>query len=143
MTPDGRDELRDRTRINEVPPSDAAVVIRGGPDTLSLLRTHARRLHRAFVLDDEPVFGVSVFVALDDVGGASERGVLSGKLRTYPSIYRCTVGELLEFGLGLLPTFTRPHYTVLLPTLDSVEDLASALGTLRPNAYAEGREEER
>ena len=138
MTPDGRDELRDRTRGNEVPPSDAAVVIRGGPDTLSLLLTHARRLHRAYVLDGEPVFGVSVFVALDDVGAASERGVLSGKLRTYPSIYRCTVGELLEHGLGLLPTFTRPHYTVLLPSLDSVDDLASALGTLRPNAYAEG-----
>lgn len=135
---DEREELRDRIRVDEVPPDDAAVVIRGGPDTLSLLRTHARRLHRAFVLDGESVFGVSVFVALDDVGAASERGVLAGKLRSYPSIYRCTVGDLLERGLGLVPTFARPHYTVLLPALDSVDDLASALGTLRPNPYAEG-----
>lgn len=138
MTTDGREELRDRVRSDEIPPSDAAVVIRGGPDTLSLLRTHARRLHRAFVLDGVPVFGVSVFVAIDDVGAASERGVLSGKLRSYPSVYRCTVGDLLEHGLGLIPTFGRPHYTVLLPELDSVDDLASALGTLRPNPYAEG-----
>lgn len=138
MTTDGREELRERVRTDEMPPGDAAVVIRGGPDTLSLLHTHARRLNRAFVLDGMPVFGVSVFVALDDVGAASERGVLSGKLRSYPSIYRCTVGELLEAGLGLLPTFTRPHYTVLLPGLESVDDLASALGTLRPNPYAEG-----
>lgn len=137
MTSDGREELRDRVRSDEVPPIEAAVVIRGGPDTLSLLRTHARRLHRAFLLDGAPVFGVSVFVALDDVGAASERGVLSGKLRSYPSIYRCTVSELLESGLGLLPTFTRPHYTVLLPDLESVDDLASALGTLRANPYAE------
>jgi hypothetical protein len=138
MTSNGREELRDRVRSDEVPPGEAAVVIRGGPDTLLLLGTHARRLHRAFVLDGAPVFGVSVFVALDDVGAASERGVLSGRLRSYPSIYRCTVGDLLEHGLGLLPTFTRPHYTVLLPELDSVDDLASALGALRPNPYAEG-----
>ena len=138
MTSEGKDELRVRVRADEMPPSDAAVVIRGGPDSLSLLRTHARRLHRAFVLDGEPVFGVSVFVALDDVGPASERGVLSGKLRTYRSIYRCTVGELAATGLGLLPTFARPHYTVLLTELDSVDDLAAALGTLRPNPYAHG-----
>ncbi|MEQ9164418.1 MAG: hypothetical protein RLN74_17005 [Ilumatobacter fluminis] len=135
---DGREELRDRVRSGEIPTSDAAVVIRGGPDTLSLLRSHARRLNRAFLLDGEPVFGVSVFVALDDVGAASERGVLSGKLRSYPSIYRCRAGELFERGLGLLPTFARPHYTVLLPELEAVDDLAAALGTLLPNPYAEG-----
>jgi hypothetical protein len=86
MSTDGREELRRRVRVDEAPPADAAIVIRGGPDTLSLLSAHARRLHRAFVLDGEPVFGVSVFVALDDLGPASERGILSGKLRTYPSI---------------------------------------------------------
>ena len=55
---------------------DAAVVIRGGPDTPSLLRTHARRLNRLYVLDGEDVFGVSVFVAQDEIGPASERSIL-------------------------------------------------------------------
>ena len=137
MSTDGREELRRRVRVDEAPPADAAVVIRGGPDTLSLLSTHARRLHRAFVLDGEPVFGVSVFVALDDLGPASERGILSGKLRTYSSVYRCTTGELSDHGLMLLPTFVRPHYTVVLPDLGAVDALATALGRLLPNPYAE------
>ncbi len=89
------------------------------------------------MLDGAPVLGVSVFVALDDVGPASERGILSGKLRTYPSMYRCTAGDVMERGLELLPTFTRPHYTVVLPDLDAVDDLIAALGALRPNPYAE------
>ena len=84
------------------------------------------------------MFGISVFVALDDVGPISERGILSGKLRTYPSIYLCTAGELIERDLRLLPTFRRPHYTVVLEDLDAVDDLAAVLGTLRPNPYAEG-----
>jgi hypothetical protein len=89
------------------------------------------------VLDGEPVFGVSVFVALDDLGPASERGILSGKLRTNPSVYRCTASELSDRGLMLLPTFVRPHYTVVLPDVDAVDALATALGRLRPNPYAE------
>ncbi len=80
MTKDGREERRDRVRSDEAPSSDASVVIRGGPDTLSLLRTHVRRLHRAFVLDGEPVFGIWVFVALDDVGS----GGLAGHVASEP-----------------------------------------------------------
>jgi len=78
MMNDGREELRDRVRSDEAPPPGASVVIRGGPDTLSLLRTHARRLHRAFVLDGRPVFGVSVFVALDDVARLPSAGSCRG-----------------------------------------------------------------
>lgn len=142
MSVSRRDELRLRVRAGEVP-RVSSVIIRGGPDTPSLLRTHARRLHRAFTLDGEPVFGVSVFVALDDVGPASERGILSGKLRTYPSIYRCTVADLAGRGLGVLATFTRPHYTVVLPDLGALEDMSAALGAHRPNPYATTREEGR
>lgn len=56
-----REELRLRVR-DERPPADASVVIRGGPDTPSLLRTHARRLNRLYVLDGNDVFGVSVLL---------------------------------------------------------------------------------
>ena len=89
------------------------------------------------------MFGISVFVALDDIGPASEVGILTGKLRSYPLVYRATALRLIEGGFVLLPTFTRPHYTVLLPALDTVGRLADALGMPGPNPYALGPEEGR
>lgn len=50
--------------------SDDTTVVRGGPDSVAKLARHAVRTHRAFQLDGEPVWGVSVFLALD---GAGER----------------------------------------------------------------------
>ncbi len=136
------EDLRDRVR-SEVLPASAAVVIRGGPDTLSLLAAHARRLNRLYVLDGVPVFGVSVFVARGELGPASERSILTGKLRSYPTVYRTTVSRLSEAGFVLIATFADPHYTVVLPGLDAVGELAAAFGELVPNLYAEGRKEER
>jgi hypothetical protein len=118
-------------------------VLRGGPDTLSLLHTHARRLSRAYVLDGDPVFGISVFVAVDDIGPASEAAILAGKLQSYPVLYRATVTAILATGCGLLPTFARPHYTVVLDSLDDIGPLADALGSPVANPYAGGRKEER
>jgi hypothetical protein len=123
-------------RSEEPPPPTASVVIRGGPDTPSLLQTHAKRLQRLYELDGVPVLGISVFVVLDDVGPASERGILAGKLRSYPSVYQSTVRRLAGAGFELLPTFTRPHFTIVLPTLEAVSDLATALGPLLANPYA-------
>lgn len=65
-----QEDLRSRVR-DEASPSDAVVVLRGGPDTLEKLAGHARRTNAAYCLDGEPVWGVSVFAALDDVGPAS------------------------------------------------------------------------
>ena len=127
----------------EVPASDAVVVIRGGPDTLWLLRSHARRLNRLYMLDGAAVFGVSVFVASEFSGSASERGILSRKLRSYPMIYRTTGRAITQSGFLMLPTFAAPHHTVVLPGLEAVEDLAAAFGLLVPNPYAEGWKEER
>jgi hypothetical protein len=135
MTND-REELRLRVR-DERPPLDASVVLRGGPDTPSLLRSHSLRLNRLYTLDAAPVFGVSVFVAHSDIGPTSERAILSRKLHSYPSIYRTTVGQLLAQGFAVLPTFAAPHYTALIPNLDAVAELAAAFGKLVRNPYAE------
>ena len=132
---DDREELRRRVR-DELPPRTASVVLRGGPDTVSLIRAHARRLNRLYTLDGGPVFGVSVFVALGDLGPASERAILSKKLHSYPTMYRTTVGSLLDAGFHLLPTFADPHYTVLIPNLDTVAALAAAFGEMVRNPYA-------
>jgi hypothetical protein len=133
---DDREELRLRVR-DEPPPLDASVVLRGGPDTASLLRSHARRLNRLYSLDDAPVFGVSVFVAFGDIGPTSERTILSRKLHSYPTIYRTTVGHLLASGFDVLPTFALPHHTVVIPSLEVVAELAAAFGKLVRNPYAE------
>lgn len=132
---DDRGDLRRRVR-EEMPPRDASVVLRGGPDTVSLLRSHARRLNRLYTLDGAAVFGVSVFVAYGDIGPTSERTILSKKLHSYPAIYRTTVGALLDAGLQVLPTFVAPHYTLLIPNLDAVSELAAAFGNLVRNPYA-------
>lgn len=110
---------------------------------MSLLRSHARRLHRLYALDGQPTFGVSVFVALDESGRTSERSILSVRLNSYPTIYRTTVQVLDDAGFSLLPTFAAPHYTVVLPGLDAVGDLAAAFGGLLANPYAQRPKEGR
>ena len=80
-----------------------------------------------------------MFVVLDDVGAASERGGLGGKLRSFHR--RCTAstnGGVRDASFVLLPTFNRPHFTIVLPALESVSDLAIALGPLLANPYAGG-----
>jgi hypothetical protein len=139
---DDREELRARVRSAAPLDPDWAVVIRGGPDTPALLRSHARRLHRLYVLDGQPIYGLSVFVAAH-AGSAEELHVMADKLRSYPFVYRTTVGRLDRSGFALLPTFVHPHFTVLIPSLEAVDELAAAFGELLVNPYADERKEER
>jgi hypothetical protein len=131
-----REELSAHIRANEHPPPATRLVLRGGPDTLSLIRTHARRVNRLYVLESGEFWGISVFVALDDVGPASYSELLRGRLKGYPLVYTPTVSELREGGFRLLPTFRRPHYTVLMSSPDDADRLHLSLGELRSNPYA-------
>lgn len=47
------------------------------------------------------------------------------------------VSELLVAGFGLLPTFSAPHYSVVLGsyTVEQAELLIQALGEIRPNPH--------
>jgi hypothetical protein len=99
-------------------------------------------LHRLYVLDGEPIYGISVFVAAR-TGSAEEMHVMADKLRSYPLVYRTTVGRLDRSGFALLPTFGHPHFTVLMPSLEAVDELAAAFGELLVNPYADERKEER
>ena len=74
MTQRGWEELRPYLR-HERAPDDTTIVVRGGPDTLAKLAVHACRTHDAYVLDGEPLWGISVYCALDDVGPASLDGL--------------------------------------------------------------------
>jgi hypothetical protein len=130
------DELRLHIR-DEPAPDDATVVVRGGPDNLTKLARHAMRTSRAYVLNGEPLLGVSVFLALDDAGPASLDGLLSGRMETYRVVYTASVANVREAGFGLLATFGRPHYTLILPdtSQSTLGTLAAALGTATANPY--------
>jgi hypothetical protein len=131
----GREELRPRIR-EERPPRDRVVVVRGGPATLAKLREHAARTHAAYVLDGAPLWGVSVFCALDDIGAASLDGLLR-RFSSYRLVHLPTVGGVSDSGFELLPTFGRPHFTACLqrPTDATFAALLDALGPAQPNPY--------
>jgi len=128
--PDLRDFIRD-----EAAPRDATIVVRGGPDTAEKLIAHAERVRRAFVLDGQPVRGIFVFAALDDIGPASVDGILSTKLATYRAVHLVSLRNLADASFEVLPTFGWPHMTVVLGGLDRVEALLATLGPARDNPH--------
>jgi hypothetical protein len=86
------------------------------------------------------VFGVSVFAALDDIGPASLDGLLGGKLSTYRVVHLVTASSVTDAGFLLLPTFARPHLTVVPVTAERAGDLLAVLGDPEPNPqYGETR----
>jgi hypothetical protein len=108
------------------------------------LAAHAERVRRAFVLDGAPVLGVSVFAGLDDIGPASLAGILAGKLATYRVVHLVPVGRLTGAGFEVLPTFGRPHMTLLLNAIDQVEKVVTLLGPAQVNTrYGEMRRRRR
>lgn len=128
----GLPDLRDFVRPEPLPPS-ATLIVRGGPDSVAKLAAHAERLRRAFVLDGALVLGISVFAATDDIGPASLDGIAAGKLSTYRVLHTVPVGRVTAAGFPLLPTFERPHMTLLLGSLDRVAVLMELLGPAGPN----------
>ncbi len=62
---EARQELRPHLR-DERSPDDSAIVVRGGPTRLTQPANHVQRSHQAFVFDGQPLWGVSVFCALDE-----------------------------------------------------------------------------
>jgi hypothetical protein len=131
------DELRPHVREDEDPPDDTVVVIRGGPDNADKLARHAARTHRAFELDGEPIWGVSVFLALDQAGGASLEGLLSDRLRTYREVHLPALVDLRAAGFEVIPTFARPHFTLVLADSEphTLASLLAALGAAVENPY--------
>jgi hypothetical protein len=127
-------ELRATLREEPVP-ATATVVVRGGPDSVARLTAHAARTARAYALDGVPALGISVFAALDDIGAASLDGILAGKLSSYRVVHLITAGELETAGFTLLPTFGRPHMTLLLKSVEQVGQLLDRLGAARPNHH--------
>ena len=119
---------------SETVPDDSVVVVRGGPTSIEKLAAHAARTHGAYVLDGQPLLGISVFCALDDIGPSSLDGLLQ-RFAPYRAIHLPLAGDLRSAGFEMLASFRRPHYTVSLGTLDELPQLLDALGKAEPNPY--------
>jgi hypothetical protein len=135
-------DLRDSIRDEHI--SAACVLLRGGPESAMKPRSHLERMRRAFLLDGNPVWGVSMFAALDVVGIDSREGILSARLSTYRLVHFVAAGAVTATGCAVFPTFRRPHATVLLRTTDSVPALLDVLGPPQVNdKYGEIRRRRR
>lgn len=123
------EELRPYVR-HEPPADDDVLVVRGGDDSLDKLRRHAERIHRAYMLDGTPLYGLSVYCALDELA----RRRLDRQLSTYPVVRVSTVGRIRTASFRLLPTFARPHFTIVLATIETGE-LARLLACFDPASH--------
>ena len=131
-----RQELSSNLRT-EPALASPTMLVRGGPDTTAKLRAHALRTSCAFALHGEPVWGVSVFAALDDLGPDSMTGILVGRLASYRLAHTPTVSAEVDAGFWLIPTFRRPHYTLCMgnTTHHLRRLLLNTLGPARRNPY--------
>lgn len=92
------------------PPDDAAVVVRGGSMKVDFVRRRATVAYERL-----GVYAISVFLALDESVGALCRR--EPRLRGYGKIRLSSVDRLRAAAFVLLPTFTRPHYSIVLSDL--------------------------
>jgi hypothetical protein len=83
------------------------------------------------------LYGISVFCALDDIGPALLRAILSNELGTYPTVHLTTAGSIEQEGFMLLPTGGRPHFTVVLGSDGDaeLERMLAVLGAPQDNRY--------
>ena len=131
-----RTEQRPLLRTEPVA-QDKVVVVRGGPDTIDKLRRHAERTASAWQLDGEPLYGVSVYCALDEVGPASLDRILSD-MHSYGTVHLSTIGKVSAGGFEFLATGARPHFTVRMTdaNLRELEQLLALFGEPSENEYA-------
>ncbi|MBS9532531.1 hypothetical protein KIH27_02895 [Mycobacterium sp. M1] len=130
--PDLLDGIRD-----EQLPADC-LLLRGGPDSVEKLLRHAERTRRMFCLDGDPVLGISMFAAIDDMGPDSLDGLLAGQLATYRLIHTVQAEDLMTAGFRVVPTFRRPHVTVLVGSINEIPALLAALGPTHGNDHYGG-----
>ena len=80
----------------------------------------------------QPLWGVSVFCALDDIGSSSLSALLQ-RFASYRAVHLARAGQLRHAGFELLTTFGRPHFTVRATSdhPDELGRLLEALGDAR------------
>ena len=121
--------FRDGERLDP----EAHLVVRGWPLTVDGLLRNADATRARFSLDGRPFSAISAEIT---VAGWTLDMILAGpRLRTRSRYAAVPVGELVEAGFGLLPTFVAPHYSVVLApyTSERVQQLLDVLGESQIN----------
>jgi hypothetical protein len=122
-------------RTAEVLDPTAALVIRGWPLTVEGLLRNADATRRRYSLAGGPLVAISAEVTMP---GWDVESILSGsRLRTRRSYASTLANDVTEAGFGLLPSFSAPHYSIVLDiyTVEEAQRLISVLGEVRPNPY--------
>jgi hypothetical protein len=125
--------IEDHVRVGELFLPDSHV-LRGWPLTTVGLLANAQATAARFSYRTEPFVAVSVEVTMP---GWDEARILSGRrLRTRRSYASAVVGSVLA-SFELLPTFDRPHYSLLLRsyTEREAEQLLRVFGHVLVNPY--------
>jgi hypothetical protein len=100
-------------REGEPPPDDAAVVIRAGVMTAAHIENAASQC-----LELRGVLAISVVAVLDTT--VAEACADSRRLLRYRQLRLSSFGRLRAAGFALLPTFDRPHFSLVLPDLSEL-----------------------
>jgi len=127
--------IESHLRTGEVLDPDSSLVIRGWPLTVDGLLRNADATRRRYSFRGHPLVAISAEVTLD---GWDVDAILSGpRLRTRRSYAVVAANEVVEAGFDLLPTFSAPHYSVVMAnyTEDQAQGLISVLGEVVPNPY--------
>jgi hypothetical protein len=127
-------------RSGEALDGEAHLVIRGWPLTVEGLLRNADATRRRYSYNDEPLVAVSAEVT---IGGWDVDAILSGpRLRTRRSFAVASVAAVVAAGFELLPSFSTPHYSVVLGsyTEEQAQRLIAVLGDARANPYHVRRE---
>jgi transposase-like protein len=130
-SPSERPLVRNLRLREEVPPEDHVVVIRGG-----IIEDRADDELRKRAQDAEARIGLlaqSVLLAAEaDVSSVCLR---DGRVSRYGQVNLSTVARLRRAGFALLPTLDAPHYSVVLPDLNSetIQRFRNCFDPAQPN----------
>ncbi len=110
-----RQPIERHLRDAEPEPAGSHLLLRGSPLTVEKFAEHAARTARAYTYRDLPCLGISVELSRSEADTA--RLLQGRRLSTRRRVARIRVEDVIESGFVLLPTFSAPHYTVVVDRL--------------------------
>lgn len=96
----------------ELPPDDAAIVLRAGVMDTGNVRRAAER-----TFDLYAVYGISVEGV---IGESVQNACRSARIANYRRVRLSTFGRLRDAGFALLASFDHPHFTLVLADLSEL-----------------------
>lgn len=128
-----KERLEDVVRPDD-PADDLVLLLRGGvyDDDVARIHQQARDLDRRFTWCGGPCYGVSVFAATPETEDQVLARHMDARRRYYRILYRDIAQQLL-----LLPTFRKPHWTVMFDGPDGPQYrlFVDSYGELRDNPH--------